>query len=167
MRFVVQLHPTWLVWARTNPQSNGMRLILLQHRLLLHHLKLGAFGRGTDFLSSCLHVWCLPLLSPGSSTSTFLAEHEMFYRQKIVSLAAHTALATPQNLWKKLCERNYIASQQKLILFRVSSFALHKESDRAKSHIKYESDMNVKHTKLHHLVRQINLLWACYLCNLV
>jgi hypothetical protein len=35
---------------------------------------LGGFGKGTDFSTFFLRVWCLPLLHLGFSTSTFLDE---------------------------------------------------------------------------------------------
>ncbi|CAL9101159.1 unnamed protein product [Musa textilis] len=68
--------------VESEPTEQWVRLILLQLHLLPHHRRLGVFGRGTVFLNSSSHVWCLPLSSPGSSISMFQGEYGRFARER-------------------------------------------------------------------------------------
>jgi hypothetical protein len=70
---VAQPHATWQVLVMRTSWTSGTNQATLE-LVRQQTTSLGGFGKGTDFSTFFLRVWCLPLLYLGSSTSTFLDE---------------------------------------------------------------------------------------------
>jgi hypothetical protein len=70
---VAQPHATWQVLVMRTSWTSGMNQATSE-LVRQQSTSLGGFGKGTDFSTFFLRVWCLPLLHLGFSTSTFLDE---------------------------------------------------------------------------------------------